>query len=147
MSTADCVSHTKDSAKQFAESLRENSVEYVRFELPDLAGLSRGKTVPIDHVESYTLNGLNLYGGAVTLDTSSLPIPGTGYNEDINFADCLMVPDPEFRQQCSLARQHRAGDLRHQMVRRPRPTGRPAHGAEKHPGQSRGYGIRRHNGP
>lgn len=95
MSTADCVSHTKDSAKQFAQSLRENSVEYVRFELPDLAGLSRGKTVPIDHVESYTFNGLNLYGGAVTLDTSSLPIPGTGYNEDINFADCLMVPDPD----------------------------------------------------
>lgn len=87
--------HTKETAKALAESLRENSVEYVRFELPDLAGLSRGKTVPIEHVESYTLNGLNLYGGTVTLDTSSHPIPGTGYNEDINFADCLMVPDPE----------------------------------------------------
>ncbi len=87
--------HTPDSAKFFAETLRENSVEYVRFELPDLAGLSRGKTVPIDHVESYTLNGLNLYGGAVTLDTASLPISNTGYNEDVNWADCLMVPDPE----------------------------------------------------
>jgi glutamine synthetase len=95
MSAADCVTHTKDSAKSFAQSLRENSVDYVRFELPDLAGLSRGKTVPIEHVEDYTLNGLNLYGGAVTLDSSSLPIANTGYNEDINFADCLMVPDPE----------------------------------------------------
>ena len=94
MSAADCTPFSPDSAKEFAQSLRENSVEYVRFELPDLAGLSRGKTVPIYHVESYTLNGLNLYGGTVTLDTSSLPIANTGYNEDINFTDCLMVPDP-----------------------------------------------------
>jgi glutamine synthetase len=31
----------------------------------------------------------------VTLDTNSIPIQGTGYNEDINFTDCLMVADPE----------------------------------------------------
>jgi glutamine synthetase len=93
--SADYVHHTPESAKQFAQGLRENSVEFVRFELPDLAGLSRGKTVPIDHVESYTLNGLNLYGGTVTLDTNSIPIEGTGYNEDVNFTDCLMVADPQ----------------------------------------------------
>jgi glutamine synthetase len=87
--------HTPDTAKEFATSLRENSVEFLRFELPDLAGLSRGKTVPIDHVESYVLNGLNLYGGTVTLDTNSNPIPGVGYNEDVNFTDCLMVADPD----------------------------------------------------
>jgi glutamine synthetase len=86
--------HDEQSAHALAQGLRENSVDYVRFELPDLAGLSRGKTVPIDHVESYARHGLNLYGGAVTLDTASLPIAGTGYNEDANFADCLMVPDP-----------------------------------------------------
>jgi glutamine synthetase len=91
---ADVFKHDAATARDFAQGLRENSVEYVRFELPDLAGLSRGKTVPIGQVESYTLNGLNLYGGTVTLDTNSLPISGTGYNEDINFADCLMVPDP-----------------------------------------------------
>ncbi len=92
---ADYFRHSKETARDFARNLRENSVEYVRFELPDLAGLSRGKTVPIDHVEDYTLNGLNLYGGAVALDTDSHPIAGTGYNEDVNFADCLMVPDPD----------------------------------------------------
>jgi glutamine synthetase len=86
--------HDEQSAHEFAQSLQENSVEYVRFELPDLAGLSRGKTVPIAHVESYARHGLNLYGGTVTLDSASLPIAGTGYNEDANFADCLMVPDP-----------------------------------------------------
>ncbi len=95
MSAAGCTHHTPESARAFAQTLRENSVEYVRFELPDLAGLSRGKTVPIGQVEAYTLHGLNLYGGAVTLDTRSLPIANTGYNEDANFADCLMVPDPE----------------------------------------------------
>jgi len=87
--------HTPATAKEFATSLRENSVEFLRFELPDLAGLSRGKTVPIDHVESYVLNGLNLYGGTVTLDSNSNPIPGVGYNEDVNFTDCLMVADPD----------------------------------------------------
>jgi glutamine synthetase len=51
--------------------------------------------VPIEHVEAYARDGLNLYGGTVTLDSSSHPIPGTGYNEDANFADCLMLPDPE----------------------------------------------------
>ena len=87
--------HTAETARELATELRENSVEFVRFELPDLAGLSRGKTVPIAHVEDYALNGLNLYGGTVTLDTNSIPIQGIGYNEDVNFADCLMVPDPE----------------------------------------------------
>jgi glutamine synthetase len=93
--SADVFPHTAETAKTLAQNLRENSVEFVRFELPDLAGLSRGKTVPIGHVESYTRDGLNLYGGTVTLDSDSLPIAGTGYNEDINFADCLMVPDPD----------------------------------------------------
>jgi glutamine synthetase len=92
--TAEYFQHTDATAKALADSLRENSVEFVRFELPDLAGLSRGKTVPIDHVESYARDGLNLYGGTVTLDSASIPIAGTGYNEDANFADCLMVPDP-----------------------------------------------------
>lgn len=87
--------HTPESAAALAQALRENAVDYVRFELPDLAGLSRGKTVPIDHVESYTRHGLNLYGGTVTLDSDSHPIAGTGYNEDVNFTDCLMVPDPD----------------------------------------------------
>jgi glutamine synthetase len=76
---ADVFKHDAATARDFAQSLRENSVDYVRFELPDLAGLSRGKTVPIGQVEGYTLNGLNLYGGTVTLapaitKTSTSPI-------------------------------------------------------------------------
>ncbi len=95
MTAATVFQHTPETAKNFAATLREKGVDFLRFELPDLAGLSRGKTVPIDYVESYVLNGLNLYGGTVTLDTSSIPIAGTGYNEDVNFVDCLMVADPE----------------------------------------------------
>jgi glutamine synthetase len=91
----DYVHHTAESAKALADVFRENSIEYVRFELPDLAGLSRGKTVPIGHVESYVRDGLNLYGGTVTLDSNSIPIAGTGYIEDVNFTECLMVADPE----------------------------------------------------
>ena len=116
MSAADCFAHTADSAKELAQSLRENSVDYVRFELPDLAGLSRGKTVPIDHVEAYARDGLNLYGGTVTLDSSSTPIENTGYNEDVEFCRLPDGAGPGNGEQRALARQYRARDLRHQMV-------------------------------
>lgn len=91
---ADVTRHTAEGAKAFADGLRARGVEFVRFELSDMAGLSRGKTVPIGHVESYVRDGLNLYGGAVALDSSSLPVPGCGYHEEVNFTDCLMVADP-----------------------------------------------------
>jgi glutamine synthetase len=93
--SAECYAHTEETAAAFAQTLRENSIEYLRFELPDLAGLSRGKTVPIEQVEAYTRHGLNLYGGTVALDTASIPVAQTGYGEDVNFTDCLMVPDPD----------------------------------------------------
>lgn len=87
------VRHTPADAKAFADGLRAKGVEFVRFEIADMAGLSRGKTVPIDHVESYVKHGLNLYGGTVALDSSSIPVPGSGYHEEVNFTDCVMVAD------------------------------------------------------
>ena len=43
--------------------LKQNGIEYLRFELPDLHGISRSKTVPVDKVEGYARDGLNFYGG------------------------------------------------------------------------------------
>ena len=43
--------------------LKQNGTEYLRFELPDMHGISRSKTVPIDKVEGYARDGLNFYGG------------------------------------------------------------------------------------
>lgn len=84
---------SKEDAEAFVEQVRTNGFEYVRFELPDMAGLSRGKTIPIGHIASYMRTGLNLYGGAVALDSYSIPVKNSGYNEEVNFTDCVMIPD------------------------------------------------------
>jgi len=73
--------------------LKADGIQYVRFELPDLHGISRSKLVPIDFVESYARNGLNFYGGVIGLDTSSHVVPGTGLHEEISYADTMLFPD------------------------------------------------------
>lgn len=83
------------SSEAFAEKVRAAGYKHVRFELPDMAGLSRGKTIPIDHVASYMRSGLNLYGGTVALDSNSIPVRNSGYNEEMNYTDCVMIVDTE----------------------------------------------------
>jgi glutamine synthetase len=70
-------------------------VKWIRFELPDMHGLSRSKTVPIEHAADYAERGLNLYGGASVLDTADDIVSGTLYNEEVKYADQLLHPDPE----------------------------------------------------
>jgi glutamine synthetase len=72
----------------------EQGIRYVRFELPDMHGNSRSKLVPIEHAGRYAEEGLNMYGGAVVLDTRSDVVPGTLYNEEIGYADQRLRPDP-----------------------------------------------------
>ncbi|MBM3518714.1 MAG: glutamine synthetase, partial [Alphaproteobacteria bacterium] len=55
-----------------AQNLKERGVKLVRFELPDMHGVSRSKVIPIDHVAAYGRTGLNMYGGVLALDTASL---------------------------------------------------------------------------
>jgi glutamine synthetase len=73
---------------------REQGIRNVRFELPDMHGTSRSKLVPIDNVERYADEGLNMYGGTVVLDSRSDVVPGTLYNEEIAYADQRLKPDP-----------------------------------------------------
>jgi len=73
---------------------REQEIRNVRFELPDMHGNSRSKLVPIEHAARYAEEGLNMYGGAVVLDSRSDVVPGTLYNEEIGYADQLLKPDP-----------------------------------------------------
>jgi glutamine synthetase len=72
----------------------EHGIRNVRFELPDLHGTSRSKIVPIQHAARFASDGLNMYGGAVVLDSRSDVVPGTLYNEEIAYADQLLRPDP-----------------------------------------------------
>jgi len=91
----DSVSVEGDRAvAEVVSDWRERGVRNVRFELPDMHGGSRSKIVPIDHVESYSRDGLNMYGGTVVLDTNSDVVPGSLYNEEVSFGDQLLKPDP-----------------------------------------------------
>ena len=85
-------SKTDDIAHQVA-GLRADGIEFVRFELPDLHGISRSKLVPIDAVEGFARKGLNFYGGILALDTASNVISGAGLNDEINYADSKLFPD------------------------------------------------------
>jgi glutamine synthetase len=77
------------------ESWQSDGVEFVRFELPDMHGVSRSKLIPIDKAFGYAEDGLNMYGGAAVLDTRSDVVPGTLYNEEVGYGDQRLVPDPD----------------------------------------------------
>src|SRR5229473_1764534 len=84
---------TPEEAAAFVNKVKESGFDFVRFELPDMAGLSRGKTIPVNHIAGYLRTGLNLYGGTVALDSYSIPVRKSGYNEEMNYQDCVMVAD------------------------------------------------------
>jgi glutamine synthetase len=83
-----------DAIAGMMQALDKKGIEYLRFELPDMAGVSRSKTVPIDKVEAYAREGLNFYGGVLGLDTSSNVVPASGLHTQQNYADQLLFPDP-----------------------------------------------------
>ena len=82
------------SLGQVLDGWRQQGIRHVRFELPDMHGTSRSKTVPIEHAGDYSETGLNMYGGAVVLDSRSDVVAGTLYNEEVAYADQRLRPDP-----------------------------------------------------
>ena len=91
MATAE---QSTEAVERVVDEWRKAGIHTVRFELPDMHGTSRSKMVPLDHVTRYAQGGLNMYGGAVVLDTRSDVVPGTLYNEEIAYADQRLRPDP-----------------------------------------------------
>jgi glutamine synthetase len=83
------------NVKEILDRWRKEGVGFVRFELPDLHGISRSKTIPIAHAAAYADRGLNMYGGASVLDTRSDVVPGTLYHEERGYGDQLLFPDPD----------------------------------------------------
>jgi glutamine synthetase len=83
-----------ETVEQVLEDWRERGIRYVRFELPDMHGTSRSKTVPLEHAGRYAESGLNMYGGVVVLDSRSDVVSGTLYNEEVAYADQRLRPDP-----------------------------------------------------
>ncbi|ARV61265.1 hypothetical protein BZZ01_23985 [Nostocales cyanobacterium HT-58-2] len=84
-----------DSVAEWTQALKSQNLKYLRFEFPDLHGVSRSKLIPINHVESYTRKGLNLYGGTLGLDTASLLVSESGLHQQLNFRDGVITPDLE----------------------------------------------------
>jgi glutamine synthetase len=82
-----------DRISPFLRNLRARQARYLRFELPDLHGVSRSKVVPVARAEGYLRNGLNMYGGTVSLDTASSVVAGSGLNEEVNYRDQILCAD------------------------------------------------------
>ena len=80
--------------KEILEGWQEQGIAFVRFELPDMHGISRSKTIPIRHAADYAERGLNMYGGTSVLDTRSDVVGGTLYHEERGYGDQLLFPDP-----------------------------------------------------
>ena len=72
-----------------------DGIEFVRFEQTDLHGISRSKTIPAKHVESFARNGLNFLLGQLGFDAQAGVAPGTGYLEDRGFPDSKLFPDTD----------------------------------------------------
>src|SRR5258708_15865394 len=71
----------------------EKGIRNVLFELPDMHGVARSKIIPLRKVSGFVENGLNMYGGAVALDSRSFVVSGTKYNEERLYADQVLKPD------------------------------------------------------
>ena len=109
--------------------LEQHRIELVRLETPDLNGVSRGKTVTADHFWSFVETGLALVSDIYCWDHECWVATGTGFGEDLTFADLSMRPD--LSTFAVLPHVDAAGprDLRHALLGRTAGRGEPAAGA------------------
>ena len=119
------------SRDEIERLLREHEIELVRFETPDLNGVSRGKTVTTDHFWGFVEGGLALVSDIFCWDHECWLATGTGFGEDITFADLVMRPDlATFRVLPHVPRQARViCDM--EYSRRAAGRGEPAPGAAR----------------
>ncbi len=83
------------TVQEILEGWQGDGIGFVRFELPDMHGISRSKTIPIAHAFDYSERGLNMYGGTSVLDSRADVVPGTLYHEQRGYGDQLLFPDPD----------------------------------------------------
>ena len=81
------------SSEDIEKVIRDQGIELVRFETPDLNGISRGKSVVADHFGVYTTQGLALVSDIYCWDHECWVATGTGFGEDLTFADLILRPD------------------------------------------------------
>ncbi len=75
------------------KEIEDRGVRLIRFETPDLNGVSRGKSIAADHFATYAETGLSLVSDIYCWDHECWVATGTGFGEDLTFADLIMRPD------------------------------------------------------
>jgi glutamine synthetase len=76
------------------EIVRQNKIEFIRFESPDVNGISRGKLVGLANFERVVEKGLAMVSDLLTWDPQAdVAWLGTGYAEDLTFSDLVFHPD------------------------------------------------------
>src|SRR5687767_4578929 len=81
------------SLAEIQDRIGKEHIEIVRFETPDLNGVSRGKSVAADLFSRYAEGGLALVSDIYCWDHECWVATGTGFGEDLTFADLSMRPD------------------------------------------------------
>ena len=88
--------------------LDEHRIELVRFETPDLNGVSRGKTVTADHFWAFVENGLALVSDIFCWDHECWVATGTGFGEDLDLRRPRDAAGPlDVRASCRTSRARR----------------------------------------
>ena len=81
------------SLTEIQKLLQDKDIEFIRFEQTDTHGISRSKTIPARHFESFAKNGVNFLLGQLGFDAQAAVASGTGYLEELGFPDSHIKPD------------------------------------------------------
>ncbi|XP_033122320.1 lengsin-like [Anneissia japonica] len=73
--------------------IQDADIEFVRFEVTDMSGISRMKMIPARHFKSKAENGVTFYAGYLAIDTVGNYQRGSGFTGELGHADVLLLPD------------------------------------------------------
>src|SRR5262245_6132337 len=86
---------TQEGTIRLEKEILKHKSRLIRFELPDTNGIARSKIFLAEKVDQICQNIVNKYWGSLRLDVLSDVVPGTGYGEEIRYADHFLFPDYE----------------------------------------------------
>jgi glutamine synthetase len=82
-----------DPLDALEQRITADKIDFVRFEQSDTHGISRSKIVPARHVRHFAESGLNFVLGLLGVDAQFGIPTGTGYLEEVGYADARIRPD------------------------------------------------------
>jgi glutamine synthetase len=86
------ITEVKRSLDEVEAAVRDRGIRFLRVELPDLHGIARSKTVPVQRLKT-VVDGLNFPLPPLALDVQCEAVQGTGYLEERGYPDVTLVPD------------------------------------------------------